>query len=66
MVSYKDYHHLILEGFNEPQNQCACLAEHYQKWINLRFSLPISPRWRSAERERFPAAGPREGQAASR
>jgi Cellulase (glycosyl hydrolase family 5) len=32
---YKDYKHLIFEGFNEPQNQCPCIAEHYQKWVNL-------------------------------
>jgi hypothetical protein len=32
---YKNYRHLIFEGFNEPQNQCACIAQHYQKWINL-------------------------------
>jgi hypothetical protein len=32
---YKDYGHLIFEGFNEPQNHCACVAEHYQKWLTL-------------------------------
>lgn len=32
---YKDYLHLIFEGFNEPQNQCPCIAQHYQKWIDV-------------------------------
>ncbi|SPE51034.1 exported hypothetical protein [Verrucomicrobia bacterium] len=48
---YLGYQHLIFEGFNEPQNQCACLAEHYQKWINLartqgaRQLCVVSPFW---------------------
>jgi hypothetical protein len=48
---YKDYRHLIFEGFNEPQNQCPCLAQHYQKWINLvrsqgaRQLCVVSPFW---------------------
>ena len=48
---YKDYHHLIFEGFNEPQNQCACLPEHYQKWVNVvraqgaRQLCLVSPFW---------------------
>ncbi len=48
---YKDYSHLIFEGFNEPQNQCPCIAEHYQKWINLVRSqgaqqlCVVSPFW---------------------
>jgi hypothetical protein len=48
---YKGYHHLIFEGFNEPQNQCPCLAEHYQKWIDQARSqgaqqlCVVSPFW---------------------
>ena len=48
---YKDYHHLIFEGFNEPQTQCACIAEHYQKWVSLMRSqgaqqlCVVSPFW---------------------
>lgn len=42
---------MIFEGFNEPQNQCSCIAEHYQKWINLIRSqgaqqlCVVSPFW---------------------
>lgn len=48
---YKPYKHLIFEGFNEPQNQCACIAQHYQKWIDLVRSkgaaqlCVVSPFW---------------------
>ena len=48
---YKPYKHLIFEGFNEPQNQCPDLAEHYQKWIDLARSngidqlCVVSPFW---------------------
>jgi len=48
---YKPYKHLIFEGFNEPQNQCPCLAEHYQKWVDLVRSkgatqlCVVSPFW---------------------
>jgi aryl-phospho-beta-D-glucosidase BglC (GH1 family) len=48
---YKPYKHLIFEGFNEPQNQCPCQAEHYQKWVDLARSRGIdqlcvvSPFW---------------------
>src|SRR6185369_9057159 len=48
---YKGYNHLIFEGFNEPQQQCKCLADHYQKWVNLvrsegaRQMCVVSPFW---------------------
>jgi len=48
---YKNYRHLVFEGFNEPQNQCACVSEHYQKWVNLVRShgaqqlCVVSPFW---------------------
>lgn len=48
---YKDYKHLIFEGYNEPQNQCQCIAEHYQKWVDLVRSkgadqlVVVSPFW---------------------
>jgi len=48
---YRDYAHLIFEGFNEPQKQCPCLVEHYQKWIDLarskgaRQMCVVSPFW---------------------
>jgi hypothetical protein len=32
---YKPYKHLVFEGYNEPQNQCACMADHYQKWLDM-------------------------------
>ncbi len=59
---YKDYHHLIFEGFNEPQNQCPCVAEHYQKWINLvrahgaRQLCVVSPFWSQYFSIKDPAA----------
>jgi len=59
---YKDYHHLIFEGFNEPQNQCACIAEHYQKWVNLVRSqgaqqlCVVSPFWGQYFRINDPSA----------
>ena len=48
---YKPYKQLIFEGFNEPQDQRADVAEHYQKWIDLARSKGIdqlcvvSPFW---------------------
>lgn len=48
---YKDYQHLIFEGYNEPQINCPCLAEHYQKWVDLvraqgaRQMCVVSPFW---------------------
>jgi hypothetical protein len=59
---YKDYHHLIFEGYNEPQNQCACIAEHYQKWVTLVRSqgaqqlCVVSPFWGNFFRIKDPAA----------
>lgn len=48
---YKDYQHLIFEGYNEPQYNCPCLIEHYQKWIDRvraqggRQMCVVSPFW---------------------
>jgi hypothetical protein len=48
---YKDYRHLIFEGYNEPQYNCPCLTEHYQKWVDLvraqggRQMCVVSPFW---------------------
>ena len=48
---YKPYKHLIFEGFNEPQNQCPCIADHYQKWVNMvrekgaEQMVVVSPFW---------------------
>jgi Cellulase (glycosyl hydrolase family 5) len=49
---YKPYKHLIFEGFNEPIGQCSCMAEHYQKWIDMVRSkgaqqmCVVSPFWK--------------------
>ncbi len=62
ITRYKDYHHLIFEGFNEPQNQCACLAEHYQKWLNQARAIGaqqlcvVSPFWGNYFSLKDPAA----------
>ncbi len=51
VTRYKDYQHLIFEGYNEPQYNCPCLAEHYQKWMDLvrakgaRQMCVVSPFW---------------------
>jgi len=48
---YQGYHHLIFEGFNEPQNQCPDLAVHYQHWLDTvraagaRQLCVVSPFW---------------------
>ena len=48
---YRDYNHLIFEGYNEPQKQCPCMPDHYQKFVDTvpasgaRQMCVVSPFW---------------------